>query len=147
MGDLTRFRKPYFLLFLMGYLCIRTSHVIIYLSSLLIQKAGYCTLTHYRLVLCSNFSLLRCELYMLDQQFCECYCSISWVQFPQLSIDIIWLLYSKGNGHATYGVMTQHGEKCTPNNQCKCTMQNEKQDCYCVKCNIFPSNVSAIIPV
>ena len=35
--------------------------------------------------------------------------------------------YSKGKGRATYGVMTQHEVKSTPNKQCKSTVQNEKQ--------------------
>ena len=30
------------------------------------------------------------------------------------------------NGHATNDVMTQQEVKCTPKNQCKCTVLNEK---------------------
>ena len=81
MGDLTSFGKPTFWLFWMEYLCIIFSHVIIYYIILLLHKFCYCTLTQYRLVLCSNFSLLWCEFCMFDWQFCECNCSISWVQF------------------------------------------------------------------
>ena len=34
-----------------------------------------------------------------------------------LSVDFNWLYYSKqGYDRATKGVMTQHEEKCTPNN-------------------------------
>ena len=100
MGDLTRFSKPSFLLFRMAYLCIRFSHVIIYCSSLLLHKFVYCTLIEYRLVLCSNFSLLWCQFCMFDQQFCECNCSISWVQFshdvPYIKDDKVKIQYFLG---------------------------------------------------
>ena len=65
-GDLTRFSKCTFWLFRMAYLCILFSHVIIYCINLLLLNVGYCTLIEYRLVLCSNFSLLWCEFCMFD---------------------------------------------------------------------------------
>ena len=40
---------------------------------------------------------------------------------------LIGLLLKSENDHATNGVMTQQEVKCTPNNQCKCTVLNEKQ--------------------
>ena len=37
------------------------------------------------------------------------------------------MITQRVNGHATNEVMTQQEVKWTPNNQCKCTMLNEKQ--------------------
>ena len=39
---------------------------------------------------------------------------------------LIGFITQRINGHATNDVMTQQEVKCTPNNQCKCTMSNEK---------------------
>ena len=39
---------------------------------------------------------------------------------------LIGLLLKRENGHPTNDVMTQQKVKCTPNNQCKCTVSNEK---------------------
>ena len=50
---------------------------------------------------------------------------------------LIGLLLKSENGHATNDVMTQQEVKCTPNNQCKCTVSNENGVCYYVKCKIF----------
>ena len=94
MEDLTRFSTPTFWLFQIESLFIRISHVIIYFSSLLLHMVCYFTLIEYRLVLCSNFSLLCCEFCMFDEQFCECNCSISWVQFPYLSTHILHWTYT-----------------------------------------------------
>ena len=56
--------------------------------------------------------------------------------------------YSKReNDHATNGVMTQQEVKCTPNNQCKCTVSNEEQGMLLCEVKIFPSNEYAIIPI
>ena len=38
---------------------------------------------------------------------------------------LIDLLLKRENGHATNDVMTQQEVKCTPINQCKCTVSNE----------------------
>ena len=40
---------------------------------------------------------------------------------------LIIFITQRVNGRATNGVMTQQEVKCTPNNQCKCTVSNEKQ--------------------
>ena len=56
--------------------------------------------------------------------------------------------YSKRvNGHATNDVMTQQEVKCTPNNQCKCTMSNEKRGMLLREVQNFPSNEYVIIPI
>ena len=39
---------------------------------------------------------------------------------------LIGFITQRVNGHATNDVMTQQEVKCTPNNQCKCTISNEK---------------------
>ena len=54
MGDLTGFGRLAFWLFWMASLCIQTYHVIVYYRNLLLHNFGYCTLTQYKLVLCSN---------------------------------------------------------------------------------------------
>ena len=43
------------------------------------------------------------------------------------ALILIGLLLTRVNDRATNGVMTQQEVNCTPNNQCKCTMSNEKQ--------------------
>ena len=40
---------------------------------------------------------------------------------------LIGFITQRVNGHATNDAMTQQELKCTPNNQCKCTVSNEKQ--------------------
>ena len=42
------------------------------------------------------------------------------------ALILIGLLLKRANERATNGVMTQQEVKCTPNNQCKCTVSNEK---------------------
>ena len=42
------------------------------------------------------------------------------------ALILIGLLLKRVNDRATNGVMTQQEVKCTPNNQCKCTVPNEK---------------------
>ena len=61
---------------------------------------------------------------------------------------LIWigLLFKRENDGATNDVMTQQEVKCTPNNQCKCTVSNEKQGMLLREVN-FPSNDYAIIPI
>ena len=51
------------------------------------------------------------------------------------------------NVHATNDVMTQQEVKCTPNNQCKCTMSNEKWGMLLCEVQNFPSTEDAIIPI
>ena len=48
-------------------------------------------------------------------------------------LNLICLLPKRENGCATNDVMTQQEVKCTPNNQCKCTVSNENRVCYYVK--------------
>ena len=40
---------------------------------------------------------------------------------------LIGFITQRVNGRATNDVMTQQEVKCTPNNQCQCTVPNEKQ--------------------
>ena len=40
---------------------------------------------------------------------------------------LIGFITQRVNGHAANDVMTQQEVKCTPNNQWKCTVSNEKQ--------------------
>ena len=42
------------------------------------------------------------------------------------ALIVIGLLLKRENDRATNGFMMQQKVKCTPNNQCKCTMSNEK---------------------
>ena len=51
------------------------------------------------------------------------------------------------NDRATNGVMMQQEVKCTPNNQCKCTVSNEKWGMLLREMQNFPSNENAIIPI
>ena len=51
------------------------------------------------------------------------------------------------NGSATNEVMTQKEVKCTPNNQCRCTVSNEKRGMLLREMQKFSSNENAIIPI
>ena len=42
------------------------------------------------------------------------------------ALILISLLLKRAKDRATNDVMTQQEVKCTPNNQCKCTVSNEK---------------------
>ena len=53
---------------------------------------------------------------------------------------LIGLLLKRVNDRATNGVMTQQEVKCTPNNQCKCTMSNEKWGMLLREMQNSPSN-------
>ena len=56
--------------------------------------------------------------------------------------------YSKRvNDRATNDVMMQQEVKCTSNNQCKCTVSNEKQGILLHEVKNFLSNEDAIIPI
>ena len=48
---------------------------------------------------------------------------------------------------STNGVMTQHEVKCTPNNQCKCIVLNEKQGMILREMQNFLQMINAIIPI
>ena len=63
------------------------------------------------------------------------------------ALILIDLLLKRENGHATNDVMTQQEVKCTPNNQCKCTVSNEKWGMLIHEVKNFPSNEYAIISV
>ena len=63
------------------------------------------------------------------------------------ALILIGLLLKRENDHATNGVMMQQEVKCTPNNQCKCTMLNEKRGMILREMQNFPSNEDAIIPI
>ena len=43
------------------------------------------------------------------------------------ALILIGFITQRVNGRATNDVMTQQEVKCTPNNQCKCIVSNEKQ--------------------
>ena len=60
---------------------------------------------------------------------------------------LISLLLKRENGRATSDVMMQQEVKCTPNNQCKYTMSNEKWGMLLCEVQNFPSNGYAIIPI
>ena len=51
------------------------------------------------------------------------------------------------NGCATNDVVTQQEVKCTPKNQCKCTVSNEKWGMLLREVHNFSSNEYAIIPI
>ena len=53
---------------------------------------------------------------------------------------LIGLLLKRENYRATNGVITQQEVKCTPNNQCKCTVSNEKGGMLLCEMQNFPSN-------
>ena len=63
------------------------------------------------------------------------------------ALILIGLLLKRVNDRATNGVMTQQEVKCTPNNQWKCTMSNEKRGMLLREMQNFPSNEDAIIPI
>ena len=63
------------------------------------------------------------------------------------ALNLIGLLLKRINDRATNGVMTQQEVKCTPNNQCKCTVSNEKWGMLLCEVHNFPSNENAIIPI
>ena len=56
------------------------------------------------------------------------------------ALILIVLLLKRENGHGTNDVMTQQEVKCTPNNQCKCTVSNEKWGMLLHEVQNFPSN-------
>ena len=58
-----------------------------------------------------------------------------------------FITQKKVDDHVTNDVMTQLEVKCTPNNQCKCTVSNEKQSMLLREVEKFPSNEYAIIPI
>ena len=60
---------------------------------------------------------------------------------------LIGLLPKRANDHATNGVMTQQEVKCTPNNQCKCIVPNEKWGMLLREMQNFSSNEYANIPI
>ena len=53
---------------------------------------------------------------------------------------LIGFITQRVNGRATNVVMMQQEVKCTPNNQCKRTMSNEKRGMLVREMKIFPSN-------
>ena len=57
------------------------------------------------------------------------------------------LLLKKVDDCATNGVMMQHEVKCTPNNQCKCNVSNEKQGMLPHEVQNFIQMTNAIIPI
>ena len=63
------------------------------------------------------------------------------------ALILIGLLLKRENDHATNGVMMQQEVKCTPNNQCKCTVLNEKRGMLLCEVKFFPSNEYEIIPI
>ena len=63
------------------------------------------------------------------------------------ALILIGLLLKKENGRVTNDVMTQQEVKCTHNNQCKCTLSNEKWGILLREVQNFPSNEYAIIPI
>ena len=56
------------------------------------------------------------------------------------ALILIGLLLKRVNDHATNGVMTQQEVKCTPINQCKCTVSNEKRGMLLREMKNSPSN-------
>ena len=58
---------------------------------------------------------------------------------------LIGLLLKRVNDRATNGVMRQKEVKCTPNNQCKCTVSNEKRGMLLCEVHNFPSKEDAVI--
>ena len=61
------------------------------------------------------------------------------------ALILIGLLLKRANDRATNGVMMQQEVKCTPNNQCKCTVSNEKWGMLLRE--MQNSNENAIIPI
>ena len=56
------------------------------------------------------------------------------------ALILIGLLLKMENGHVNNYVMMQQEVKCTPNNQCKCTVSNEKQGMLLYEMKNSPSN-------
>ena len=56
------------------------------------------------------------------------------------ALILIGLLLKRVNDRATNCVMTQQEVKCTPNNQCKCTVSNEKWGMLLREMKNSPSN-------
>ena len=56
------------------------------------------------------------------------------------ALILIGLLLKRVNDRATNGVMMQQEVKCTPNNQCKCTVSNEKWGMLLCVMQNSPSN-------
>ena len=69
------------------------------------------------------------------------------MQFILLCFIFICIITQRVNGHAKNDVMTQQEVKCTPNNQCKCTVSNEEQGMLLCEVENFPSNEYVIIPI
>src|SRR5713101_2953190 len=63
------------------------------------------------------------------------------------ALILIGLLLKRENDRATNDVMMQQEVKCTPNNQCKCTVSNEKWGMLLCEVQNFPSNEYVIIPI
>ena len=63
------------------------------------------------------------------------------------ALNLFGLLLKKVYDRGTNGVMTQKEVKCTPNNQCKCTVSNEKWGMLLCEIKKFPWNENAIIPI
>ena len=63
------------------------------------------------------------------------------------ALILIGLLLKRENGCPTNDFMTQQEVKCTPNNQCKCTVSNEKWGMLLREMQNFPSNENVIIPI
>ena len=56
------------------------------------------------------------------------------------ALILIGVLLKRENDRATNGFMTQQEVKCTLDNQCKCTVQNEKWGMPLCEMQNFPSN-------
>ena len=56
------------------------------------------------------------------------------------ALILIGLLLKRENDRATNDVMTQQEVKCTPNNQCKCTVSNQKRGMLLREMQNFSSN-------
>ena len=63
------------------------------------------------------------------------------------ALILIGLLLKRENGPTTNDVMMQQEVKCTPTNQCKCTVSNEKWGMLLREGKFFHSNEDAIIPI
>ena len=60
---------------------------------------------------------------------------------------LIGFITQRVNRCETNDVMTQQEVKCTPNNQCKCIVSNEKWGMLLCEMQNFPSNEDAIIAI
>ena len=56
------------------------------------------------------------------------------------ALIFIGLLLKRVNDRATSGVKTEQEVKCTPNNQCKCNVSNEKRGMLLREMQNSPSN-------